>query len=297
MYLPINPEFPVGNAAGWCKSVTQAQHLLEGTASFIVMGSFTLKQRDGNPGNTSNGDDRYMLNSLGLPNPGIEALLQSEDLTGLFQRAEEQDVPIILSVAGFNPAEYHTLVRQAVDTGFPGVEINLGCPNVVEGSERKPIASFDPPLVRQILFGVAKLMQRHFISVKVSPMTNPLDILDLAKVLGEFPHLGAVVTQNTYPNCLLLNEDGTPQIQTPDQTGWAGGSGSSIFSQALGQVSQWHRALPDVPIWGVGGVSSGRQVRDMLRAGGRAVQIGTAWFNTGGSNRFFGPLASEFANL
>lgn len=294
--LYINREFPVGCAAGWCKSVQQARHLLQGAASFIIMGSFTLKQRDGNPGNTSNSDNLYMLNSLGLPNPGIEALTRNDGLTGFLQEAGEKDVPVIVSVAGFNPAEYHELTEDILGSGFSGVELNLGCPNVITGSVRKPIASFDPGLTREILIGIAPLMREHFISVKVSPMTNPIDIIDLAKVLDEFPRLGAVVTQNTFPNCLLYNENGSLQVQTPDGTGWAGGSGSSIFAQALGQVNQWHRALPDVPIWGVGGVSTGRHVRDMLRAGAKAVQVGTAFFNKG-SNKFLGELASEFVNL
>jgi dihydroorotate dehydrogenase (fumarate) len=255
-------------------------------------------KRGGNPGNTFNGSS---LNSLGLPNPGLRKIIEAApEMVGIAHAAEK---PIIMSVAGFAPAEYLELSRTARELGFDGVELNLGCPNVADGGKRKPIASFDLDLVDQIVSGIynhdMSPDDRWFLSVKVSPMSNPLQILDTAELFEKFG-VSAIVTQNTFPNGMLFNEDGAPQIQTPDKTGWAGFAGRAIKPMALGQVNQWRKALDNlggtmIPVWGVGGVTSGEGVRDMQFAGASVVQVGTAYFVSGA--KVFGDIANEFINL
>lgn len=289
--------FPVGNAAGYCKSVKEVQVLALSVASFIVVGSITLEERAGNPGNTWNGDPLFGLNFLGLPNPGLNKLCEiGSEMIRIAHTAEK---PILMSVAGFSPEEYHKLCKAAQYVGFDGVEINLGCPNVIVDGGRKKIASFDPLLVRAILensFGyIGALKHTWFVSVKVSPMTNPEQIIEIAEIIFEFG-VDAVVTQNTFPNCLDFDDKGEPVIDTPDKTGWAGGSGSSVLHQALGQVSQWRKALPEnISVWGVGGVQSGNDVQKMLWAGASVVQVGTAYFI--GGAKVFGDIADQYLNL
>lgn len=293
MQLPINPDFPVGNAAGWCKSIEEVRNLARSAAEFIVVGSITMEERGGNPGNTFNGES---LNSLGLPNMGVEKL--KEVGPEMVHIAHEAGKKIILSIAGSSPEEYEKLAKIAFELGFDGVEVNGGCPNVVEGGKRKPIACFDVTAIRMILWGVCSIKILNppwFVSFKVSPMSNPLQIIEIAEVLKTFS-IDAVVTQNTFPNGLLFNEDGSPQIQTPDKTGWAGFAGSAIKPMALGQVSQWHQALPDdIQVWGVGGVETGKDVRDMLRAGASMVQVGTAYFTQG--PKIFSDIAEQYVSL
>lgn len=294
----ISPDFPVGNAAGHCKSVDEVRQLAKSAAQFIVIGSITVEERAGNPGNTFNGSS---LNSLGLPNSGIKKILvQAKEM---IDTAHNAGKPIILSVAGFSPSEYLELSCAAHEVRFDGVELNLGCPNVTDGGKRKPIASFDLPLMEEIVTMASTAVRVHdpnfFVLVKVSPMSNPLQIIDAAQLLARC-NIDAVVTQNTVPNCLLFSDDGSPQIQTPDKTGWAGLSGGAVKAQALGQVSQWRRALDACganhrQVWGVGGVQSGRDVRDMQRAGASVVQVGTAYF-VGGA-KVFGDIANEYLNF
>lgn len=299
-FFDISNDFPVGNAAGWCKSVDEVRHLAASAAQFIVVGSITVAERAGNPGNTWN---NVSLNSLGLPNPGIKRIAEvAREMITLARAAKK---PIIMSAAGFEPREYVELATAAQELGFDGVELNLGCPNVADGGKRKPIASFDLHLTEEIVSLViasVKWRPNFFVSVKVSPMSNPLQIVEMAASLSMF-NIDAIVTQNTFPNGLLFNEDGSPQIQTPDKTGWAGFAGSAIKPMALGQVSQWRRALEKAPgrhaqnidVCGVGGVSCGRDVYDMLHAGASVVQVGTAYF-VGGA-KIFGDIANEFVNL
>ncbi len=294
----INPDFPVGNAAGWCKSVREVKALAASAAQFIVVGSITLEEREGNPGNTFNG---HSLNALGLPNPGLQKV--STTASEMAALAHMAGKPIILSAAGFAPEEYVGLAQAAQELGFDGVELNLGCPNVADGGKRKPIASFDlyvaGDIVHRCVSAVKLDHPGFFMSVKVSPMSNPLQIIQTAELLAH-SDIDAVVTQNTFPNGLLFNEDGTPEIQTPDTTGWAGFAGSTIKAMALGQVNQWRKALDthgahNKQVWGVGGVQCGRDVRDMQRAGAAVVQVGTAYF-VGGA-KVFGDIANEFVNL
>lgn len=291
--MKINPDFPVGNAAGWCKSVAEVEALAKSAAGFIIVGSITMNQRDGNPGNTFNGDPVFTLNALGLPNPGIEKF---EEIGPEMARiAHEAGKPIIASIAGFIPEEFGELARRVEKIGFDGAEVNLGCPNVADDGKRKPIISYRPQLVRaslEAVFGrINAFKPNWFISVKVSPM-DPDRIEEIASVIAEFP-VDAVVTQNTVPNCLDFNSDGTPVIQTPDKLGYAGGSGKQIFQQALGQVQQWRKVLPEgIAVWGVGGVQSGEDVERMLWAGASVVQIGTAYF-VGGA-KVFGDIAMQY---
>ena len=293
--LNASYDFPVGNAAGWCKSVAEVQALAKSAASFIVVGSITLKPRDGNPGNVFNQDLFGGLNALGLPNPGIPYIAEhGREMTRI---AHDAGKPIIMSAAGLAPAEFGELAQTAHKTGFDGVELNTGCPNVADGGKRKPIISYRPGLVLASLesvFSRIRCAPHWFVSVKVSPM-DPDRLNEIAAIIEKF-EVSAVVTQNAEPNCLDYRADGKPVIDTPDKIGYAGGSGESIFHKALGQVKQWRECLPEhIETWGVGGVSSGFHVQKMQWAGARIMQVGTAYFI--GGAKVFGEIANQYVNL
>lgn len=291
--LLVNPEFPVGNAAGHCKSLQEVERLAQSAVSVIVVGSITLLQREGNPGNTFNNDSLFGLNSLGLPNPGIEYIRTvGPEMVRVAHKAGKL---IILSVAGFSPNEFKELVRVAYNAGFDGVELNLGCPNVADGGKRKPVISYRKELVFESLqLALGHCPSTWHVSVKVSPM-DPDRLDEIASVVEKFS-INAVVTMNAVPNCLDFNRDGTPVINTPDKTGYAGGSGKQVFQYALGQVKQWRERLSkEIAVWGIGGVETGEQVQKMLWAGASVVQVGTAYFI--GGAKIFGDVATQFINL
>lgn len=295
--IEISKDFPVGSAAGWCKSTQEVEKLSRSAAQFILVGSITVPHSPGNPGNTFNGEN---LNSLGLPNLGLDEIRKIGPEMVRFAHANCK--PIIMSGAAKEPGEAKELATAAMEMGFDGYEDNAGCPNVVDGGKRKPIPSFDLNLMQErveVCTAVKACNPNFFFSVKVSPMSNPLRIINTAELLAD-SEIDSVVTMNTFPNALLFNEDGTPQIQTPDGTGWAGLSGPEVKAMALGQVAQWRKALDEfgaqqISVTGVGGVGSGRDVLDMQRAGASLVQVGTAYF-TGGA-KVFGEIAGEFITL
>lgn len=294
--INIDYRFPVCNAAGHCKDTKEVELLARSAASAIIVGSITLKQRDGNPGNTFDGN--LGLNSLGLPNPGIENIRKIGP--HMVRIAHEAGKPIIMSAAGFAPEEFNTLVFEAFQVGFDGVELNFGCPNVADGGKRKPIFSYRKELLnesnkRVFSYGGGSVFGGGgFVSVKVSPM-DPERLDEIAGVIERFD-IDALVTQNATPNCLDYRPDGKPVIDTPDKTGYAGGSGEQVFRQALGQVKQWRERLPKrIAVWGVGGVGTGEHVQKMLWAGASVVEIGTAYFVSGA--KVFGDIATQFINL
>lgn len=291
----ISSEFPVTNAAGHCKDVDEVKRLARSAVGGIVVGSVTVKPREGNPGQTFYQEGPWALNAIGLRNRGLE--YYKEVGPEMVIHAHNAGKPIIMSGAGFSSEEYAELARCAWNAGFDGYEINLGCPNVVDGGKRHRTASFDPFVTEGILEHVFRQDMNIYVTAKVSPMTDSEQISTLATVFGKF-HIHAVVTMNAVPNGLLFNNNGKPVIQTPDKTGWAGFSGPAIKPLALGQVSQWREVLPShIQVWGVGGVSTGKDVRDMLRAGASVVQVGTAYFSHSDGAKFFGDLANEFINL
>ena len=294
MKLKINNDFPVGNAAGWCKTIEEVEKLSRSTAQVILVGSFTIEPRSGNSGTVFNNRD---LNSLGLPNGGRPYL--KEHGKKMVEIAHSAGKLIFLSVAGLSVVEYAERTAIAMDTGFDGVEENLGCPNIMKGKKRKPIISFDVRLTEEILKRTTHHVRRsgRYFTVKVSPYSNPLMIRNFAKLFIDY-EVNAIVTQNTFPNGLLFNSDGTPQIDVPN--GWAGLAGPSVKAMSLGQVSQWRQALDehggdDIQVWRVGGVSCGRDIHETHLAGGSFTQVGTAYFV--GGPKVFSEIADQYVNL
>ena len=199
--------------------------------------------------------------------------------------------PIIVNIAASEPEEFGKLTERVEDIGFDGIEVNLGCPNVVEDGERKRIISYQADLAHDCLEAVLlRVLPGCFVSAKVSPM-DPERLYEIASAIRDLP-IDAVVTMNTEPNCLDFNPNGTPVIDTPDKTGYAGGSGKSIFHRALGQIKQWRAQLPEsTAVWGAGGAQSGEDIRKMHWAGASVMQVGTAYMVYGA--KVFGDIAAQ----
>jgi dihydroorotate dehydrogenase (fumarate) len=196
--------------------------------------------------------------------------------------------PLIVSVAGFSPEENGELAHLAADGGCDLVELNLGCPNVWDGGEQKRIMSFDPDLVARSLEAAAGAGAP--VGVKLSPLSDPVL---LAEVAAAAAGAGArfVVSCNTFPNGLVLRDDGRPAIDV----GFGGVSGAAMKPVALGQVSQLCALLPDdVDVVGCGGVRTGRDVRDLLATGAVATGLATAFWDAGEDPGVFADLLADW---
>jgi len=202
-----------------------------------------------------------MLNSIGLQNIGIEAILR--DVAPVWATWR---VPVIANIAGESIAHYAELARRLDRThGVSGIEINVSCPNVENGLE----FGTDPRAASELTYAVRRETDLPLL-VKLGP--NVTDIVSIAAAVAD---AGADVLTliNTFPAMRIDIEARRPAL------GWGSGglSGPALKPIALRMVYQVARSL-DIPIVGCGGMASGEDAIEFMMAGATAVQVGTATF-------------------
>ena len=234
---------------------------LNALGGFSIKG-LSLKPKAGNPVprviETSSG----MLNAIGLENIGLEAFL-SEKLPQL----KNFNTRIIINFFGDTTQEYVAMARALSDVErLDALEINVSCPNVEKGGSQ---FSSDPEVLTEVVSSVRKATGK-FLIVKLSP--NVTDITLLAKA-AENAGADALSVCNTFVGMSIDLKTRKPHLA--NRTG--GLSGPAIKPLALNLVYQTVRAV-QIPVIGIGGISSGEDAVEFLLAGAKAVQIGTANF-------------------
>jgi dihydroorotate dehydrogenase (NAD+) catalytic subunit len=227
----------------------------------IVSKAITLRPRKGNAQPRIVETAGGMLNSIGLQNIGIEAILR--DVAPVWATWR---VPVIANIAGESIAHYAELARRLDRThGVSGIEINVSCPNVENGLE----FGTDPRAASELTYAVRRETDLPLL-VKLGP--NVTDIVSIAAAVAD---AGADVLTliNTFPAMRIDIEARRPAL------GWGSGglSGPALKPIALRMVYQVARSL-DIPIVGCGGMASGEDAIEFMMAGATAVQVGTATF-------------------
>ena len=206
-----------------------------------------------------------MLNSIGLQGPGIDAFL-ANDVPWLLSQGSR----VIVSIAGETADEYAVLARKLRSTaGISAVEVNISCPNV---ENRGLVFATDRDTAARVIDGVRKVIGGEIpILAKLTPdVTN---IADVAKGVVEAGADGLALINTVLG--MVINLD----TMKPHLGGKTGGlSGPAIRPVAVRAIYQVHEALPDTPILGMGGVSTGRDALELILAGASGVSIGTASF-------------------
>ncbi|WP_283170405.1 dihydroorotate dehydrogenase [Curtanaerobium respiraculi] len=203
-----------------------------------------------------------MLNSIGLQNPGVEAL-KRKDLAWL----EGRDVPVIVNVSGHSFDEYVQVIESLdEDDRVSAYEVNISCPNVDSGGMTFGVHA---PSVEKVV-GMCRAATKKPMIVKLSP--NVTDVVEIAKA-AEAAGADALSLINT-----LLGMAVDARTRKPVLARVVGGlSGPAVKPVALRMVWQVHGAV-DVPILGMGGISSGIDAVEFMLAGATAVAVGTANF-------------------
>jgi dihydroorotate dehydrogenase (NAD+) catalytic subunit len=210
-----------------------------------------------------------MLNAIGLQNVGIEAFL-----TEKLPKLRSLGATVIANVWGDLEDDYVTVVRALEGAqGIAAVELNISCPNVRQGGM---LFGNSPPLTRALVSKVRAATERPLI-VKLSP--NAPDLVESAKAARE---AGADILSlvNTFVGMALDPETAKPRISF----GTGGLSGPAIRPLAVRMVYQVAKALPGVPLMGIGGIAELSDVLEFLAAGATAVQVGTANFKEPGAS-------------
>jgi dihydroorotate dehydrogenase (NAD+) catalytic subunit len=227
----------------------------------FVSKTITLAPRQGNPPPRLYETAAGLINSIGLPNKGLEGFLR-QDLPQL----AELPVPLCVSVMGFSRDELAQLVeataaRDEVDL----IELNFSCPNVETGL----IMGADPAETARSVERLRPLTDKPLI-VKLTPnATDPAEVAHAAQDAGA----DAVSLINTLKGMALDPRTGEPWLGA----GTGGVSGPAVKPIALAQLSAVSQRI-DVPVIGMGGIATGKDARDFLAAGARCIAVGTESF-------------------
>lgn len=222
----------------------------------------SLNGWEGNPGVRIAETPSGMLNSIGLQNPGVAHLMESD-----LPRLHACDATVIVNVSGHSLEEYVKVIERLEESdAVDAYEVNISCPNVDAGGMT---FGCQKASVEQVVSACRAVTKRPLI-VKLTP--NVTDIADIARA-AVFGGADAISLINT-----VLGMSIDAQRRKPQLTRVVGGlSGPAIKPIAMRAVWQVHQAV-DVPLLGMGGISTGIDAVEFMLAGATAVAVGTANF-------------------
>jgi dihydroorotate dehydrogenase (NAD+) catalytic subunit len=235
----------------------------------VVTKSIQLQPRAGRPTPRMAETPSGMLNSIGLQGPGVDVFI-SRDLAWL----EEHGVRAVVSIAGASVDDYTKLANKLRGKSLAMIEVNISCPNV---EERGQVFACDAGAAAAVVSAVRRAAGPSVpVFAKLSP--DVTDIVSIAKSCVDAGADGLSLINTTLGMVI------DPATMRPVLAGVTGGlSGPAIRPLALRCVWQVHEALPDVPLFGIGGIRSGLDAFQFLLAGATAVQVGTVIFNDPGA--------------
>jgi dihydroorotate dehydrogenase (NAD+) catalytic subunit len=257
-------EHPVMNASGTLDALAAhaAGLAIECELALLVTKTVTPLAREGNGPPRVCETAGGMLNSIGLPNPGLEAFAAS-----VLPATRALGRPLVVSIGGFEHGDYELACRRLDDEpGIAALELNVSCPNVKSGC----ISIGSEAAETEAVVRLCRAATRLPLWVKLSP--NVADMAEIARA-AERGGADALVLTNTLRGLAI-----DPRTLRPLLGGVTGGlSGPALKPVALAAVLACREAC-DLPIVGVGGIASGWDALEFLAAGAAAVQVGSAAF-------------------
>jgi dihydroorotate dehydrogenase (NAD+) catalytic subunit len=245
---------------------------LDRLGGFVVKG-LSKESMPGNPPPRMFETAAGMLNSIGLQNIGARAFIE-EKLPIL---RKKKNIVVIANVFGYTTRDYEDTIRILNEgEGIAAYELNVSCPNTRHGGM---VFGGDPTLLEEVVYcakNVAQLARRPLI-VKLSP--NVTSIPRMARA-AESAGADVLSLVNTFVAMAIDAETRKPRISNIT----AGLSGPAIKPIALRMVYEAAHSV-DIPVIGIGGITTGEDVIEFMLAGAAAVEVGTA--------NYFDPCATE----
>jgi dihydroorotate dehydrogenase (NAD+) catalytic subunit len=263
---PLTLPNPVLTASG-CAAAGRELHQFFDVAQLgaVVTKSIMLSPRSGRPTPRMAETPSGMLNSIGLQGPGIDSFIEN-DLAWLAERGART----VVSIAGGHTDEFVALARKLY--GNPAVsmlEVNISCPNV---ESRGQVFACDAIASSRVIGAVRRAADpAQPVFAKLSP--DVTDITHIARACADAGADGFSLI-NTLLGMVIDTDTMAPALG-----GITGGlSGPAIRPVAVRCVWQVHKAIPHLPILGMGGIRSGLDALQFVLAGASAVSVGTAVF-------------------
>jgi dihydroorotate dehydrogenase (NAD+) catalytic subunit len=255
-----NPVMTASGTFGWG---TDYEHLFDiQKLGAIVSKGTTLQPREGNPQPRLAETPCGVLNSIGLQNIGVEAVIREKAPTWAGWR-----VPVIVNIVGETVEEYARLAERLDGVaGIAALEVNIGCPNIKAGGAEFGTNAKSAAAVTTVVRAATSLP----VMVKLTPNTG--DIVGVAEAVAE-AGADAISLINTLKGMVIDIPRRRPLLGSVS----GGLSGPAIRPIAVYMVYEVAQAVK-LPLVGIGGIASSSDALEFIMAGASAVQVGTASF-------------------
>ena len=221
----------------------------------------TLNQKDGNNGMRVFETPSGMMNSVGLENPGVQGFIDKE-----LPFFSDLDLVRIVNLGGGTLDDYIKGAELLRGKDVDVIELNISCPNVKAGGMAFGIKN---EVAREIVREVRKVVDKPLV-IKLSP--NAEDIVGMARVCEEEGADGVSLV-NTFKALAIDINRRKPVFENV----YAGLSGPAIKPIALRMVNEVSKNI-EIPVWGMGGITTANDAIEFIMAGSSCIQVGTANF-------------------
>lgn len=290
-----NIEFmtPFVNASGcWCYTGNELNELNKNIYcnDALISKSSTLNNRNGNPQPRYIEFDNLSINSMGLPNYGLNYYLDT--FTQLMENTTKKK---LVSLSGLSLDENLSMVKNIFEhlsrnnNSIHGLEINMSCPNVIG----KPQIGYDFIEMRKYLDNLFTMIQKYennaennninklLIGIKLPPYFDISHFESVANILKNYDRLNFITCINSIGNGLVIDTN-TESVVIKPKNGFGGLGGSIIKPTALANVHKFYQLIGDkIDIIGCGGITNGEDVFQHILAGASMVSIGTELMKKG----------------
>ncbi|VVB68221.1 Dihydroorotate dehydrogenase [Candidatus Norongarragalina meridionalis] len=252
----------------------QLKRAEDGGAGAVTTKSIGPEERVGNRNPTCVALQHGMLNAMGLPSPGYEAMDDE------WRQLKKMKVPVFASIYGASVEDFRRVAAYVAEKKPALIELNVSCPNTAEHGQ---VFGFEPSVAASVVETVKEVSGRVPVSVKLTP--NTYKIVAVARACEE-AGADAICAINTVAGMAINIEARKPVLSFKK----GGYSGPAIKPIAIRCVYDIYEAVK-IPILGVGGVTTGRDAIEMMQAGATAVGIGSGVYYRGPN--VFGLVAEE----
>jgi len=263
-------ENPLMNASGvLCYNEQDLEQMQNSHAATFVTKSATSSFREGNPNPRYANIPLGSINSMGLPNKGIDFYLNHS------LEYQNKGRTNFLSIAGMSMEDNISMLKKINNSEFVGItELNLSCPNL----PGKPQIGYDFEKTEEILTKIFDFFKKP-IGVKLPPYLDIAHFDQMSEILNKF-HLNYVNCINSVGNGLYIDTN-TEKVVIKPKDGFGGIGGAYVKPTALANVRAFYTRLKNIPIIGCGGVENGKDVFEHILCGAEMVQVGTCLMKEG----------------